>query len=85
MDEQDIGRPLAGTLRVWLVTVGALVGTAGTVVGFGGAPASGSDSVLATISTLPPQFVVPVTRSTNRVPICFKLFFMLAAADKTRL
>jgi energy-coupling factor transport system substrate-specific component len=38
MDEQDIGKPLAGTLGAWLVTAGALVGTAGTVVGFGGAP-----------------------------------------------
>ncbi len=39
MDEQAIGKPLAGTLGAWLVTVGALVGTAGAVVGFGGAPA----------------------------------------------
>jgi hypothetical protein len=38
MDEQDIGKPLAGTLGAWLVTAGALVGTAGTVVGFGGVP-----------------------------------------------
>ncbi len=39
MDEQDIGKPLAGTFGAWLVTAGAVVGTASTVVSFGGTPA----------------------------------------------
>ena len=49
MDEQDIGRPLAGTLGAWLVTAGALVGTAGTVVGFGGAPAGPAIGIIGMV------------------------------------
>jgi energy-coupling factor transport system substrate-specific component len=35
LDEQDIGKPLAGTIGAWLVTAGALVGIAGALIGFG--------------------------------------------------
>jgi hypothetical protein len=35
MDEQDIGKPLAGTIGAWLVTAGALVGMVGALIGFG--------------------------------------------------
>jgi hypothetical protein len=49
MDEQDIGKPLAGTFGAWLVTAGALVGTAGMVVGFGGAPAGQAIGVIGMI------------------------------------
>jgi hypothetical protein len=49
MDEQDIGKPLAGTLGAWLVTVGALVGTAGTLVGFGGIPAGQAIGIIGMV------------------------------------
>ena len=49
MDEQEIGKPLAGTLGAWLVTAGALVGTAGTVVGFGGATAGPVIGIIAMV------------------------------------
>ena len=42
MDEQDIGKPLAGTLGAWLVT-------AGTVVGFGGAPAGQAIGIIGMV------------------------------------
>jgi len=38
MDEQDIGKPLAGTLGAWLVTIGALIGIAGMAASFGSNP-----------------------------------------------
>ena len=38
MDEQDIGKPLAGTIGAWLVTTGMLIGTAGTFLGFSAIP-----------------------------------------------
>ncbi len=34
MDEQVIGEPLAGTFGTWLVTMSALIGTAGIVASF---------------------------------------------------
>lgn len=36
LDEQDIGKPLAGTIGAWLVTAGALVGAVGALISFGG-------------------------------------------------
>ncbi|MCP4537624.1 MAG: hypothetical protein GY832_10790 [Chloroflexi bacterium] len=49
MDEQEIGKPLAGTLGAWLAAVGAVVGTAGTVVGFGGALAGPVIGIVAMV------------------------------------
>ena len=49
MDEQDIGKPLAGTLGAWLVTLGALVGVAGMLVGFSGAPAGQAIGVIGMV------------------------------------